>query len=93
MNNSDRNGLFNFMAFVGFIIIATLEIISGLNAIGVEIFGATIMNVLNTVKIICVLVVIGYYSWCFVSNKGKGLKITYFIALAVYIAFTVIMWF
>ena len=94
MRNSDNNNnVFNFMAFVGFIIIAVLEIISGLKAIGVDLFGATIMNLLNTIKNLCVMIVVGVYAWRFVAGKGKGLKITYFIALIVYVVFTVLMWF
>ena len=93
MRNSENNNVFNFMAFVGFVIIAVLEIISGLRAIGVDIFGATIMNLLNTIKNVCVMIVVGVYAWRFVSGKSKGLKITYFIALIVYIVFTVMMWF
>lgn len=89
-SSEGRNGIFNFMAFVGFIIIALLEVLSLIDSLIT--FGPVILNLLNTIKNVCVLVVVGVFAWRFVADKGKGLKITYFIALAVFVVFTVLMW-
>lgn len=91
-NTESRSNLILIMSFVAFVIIAVLEIISGLRSLGVELLGATIMNFLNTVKNICVIFVIGINAYRFVQNKSKTMKIIYFIALIVYIVATVFMW-
>lgn len=91
-SRESKNSALVIMSFVAFIIIAVLEIISGLRALGVDIFGATIMNLLNTVKNVCIIFVIGINAYRFVENKTKTWKIIYFVALAVYIVATVFMW-
>ncbi len=91
-SRESKSGALVIMSFVAFIIIAVLEIISGLRALGVDIFGATIMNLLNTVKNVCIIFVIGINAYRFVENKTKTWKIIYFVALAVYIVATVFMW-
>ena len=91
-SRESKNSTLIVMSFVAFIIIAVLEIISGLRAMGVDIFGATIMNFLNTVKNVCIIFVIGINAYRFVENKTKTWKIVYFVALAVYIVATVFMW-
>lgn len=91
-NTESRSNALIIMSFVAFIIIAVLEIIAGLKSMGVDIFGSTIMNLLNTVKNICVIFVIGINAYRFVENKSKTWKIIYFVALIVYIVATVFMW-
>lgn len=92
-NTESRSSALVVMSFVAFIIIAILEVISGLKALGLDLFGATIMNVLNTIKNVCVIFVIGINAYRFVENKSKGWKITYFVALLIFIVATVLMWF
>lgn len=91
--SSNKNSFVNVLAFVALIIIAVLEILSGLNHLGISILGATLLVLLNTVKNICVIIVISVAAYDYVSNKKKGHKIAFFIAIVVFLLGTVFAWF
>ncbi len=92
MKTSNKS-ILNLFAFIALITLAILEILTGLNSLGLELFGATVLNLLNTIKNICVVIVIGILAYSFVADKKKGWKITYWICVAIFIVGTVLMWF
>ena len=91
-NRESNSSALVVMSFIAFIIIAVLEVISGIKSLGLDLFGPTIMNILNTIKNVCVIFVIGINAYRFVENKTKGWKIVYFVALLIFIVATVFMW-
>lgn len=90
---SENKSVLNLFAFIALIALAILEVLTGLNGIGVELFGGTILSLLNTIKNICVVIVIGILAFNFVAGKKKGFIITYWICVAIFIVATVLMWF
>ena len=60
MKNTGKNvNVLNLMAFIGVIIIAVLEIFGFLARHDILTVGGTLVNFLDTLKNICILVVIG----------------------------------
>lgn len=90
---SENKSVLNLFAFIALITLAILEVLTGLNGIGVELFGGTILSLLNTIKNICVVIVIGILAYNFVAGKKKGFIITYWICVAIFVVATVLMWF
>ena len=90
---SENKNILSLFAFIALITLAILEVLTGLNSIGVELFGGTILSLLNTIKNICVVIVIGILAYNFVAGKKKGFIITYWICVAIFVVATVLMWF
>ncbi len=84
--------ILNLIAFIAFVVLAVLIAISGLNSVGIEIFGSTFLKVLETVKNVCVLIVLGYLSFVYVKFSGKFLKIVFIVAVCIFVAGTVMAW-
>lgn len=93
MRNSEKNvNILNLMAFIGVIIVAVLEIF-GLSFIKNLIsLGPTLEHLLNTIKNICIMLVIGITAYNFVKGKGKGWLITYIVAMSVIFITTILAW-
>lgn len=92
MKIKDNKNFLNFLAFLSFIIIAILIILTGLDSLGIHLFGTTLMALLETIRNVCVLLVVGLLSYKHVKGGKKFLKILYIIAVAVFIAGTVMIW-
>ena len=93
MKNTGKNvNVLNLMAFIGVIIIAVLEIFGFLASHDILTVGGALVNFLNTVKNICILVVIGITAYNFVKGKSKGWLITYIIAICIIILTTIFIW-
>ena len=93
MKNSEKNvNVLNRIAFIALIIFAVLQIFSVLSRWGVLSVTGFLPNFLDTVKNVCVCLVIGILGYRFVADKSKGLKITYWVCLAVIIVGTVLIW-
>ena len=75
--NSERSGLINFVAFVAIMVIALLEVFSVLAHFNVLTVGGTLINVLNTIKNVAVILVMGITAYKYASNRKKGVKIAY----------------
>ena len=91
MKNSNKN-LLNILSFVALVIIALLLAIENLlPLIGVELRG-TLINVLNTVKNIFIMIVVGVSAFNFVSNRAKWLRLFFWIAILIIAVATVLMW-
>lgn len=91
MKSSDRN-ILNLIAFIALIVVAVLGVFEILAHFNILTAQGALLNLLSTIKNICILIVVGITSYSFVSNKGKALKITYWIAFSIIIACTVLIW-
>ncbi|HCH74091.1 MAG TPA: hypothetical protein DEV87_02780 [Clostridiales bacterium] len=91
MKSSDRN-ILSLIAFIALIVVAVLGVFEILAHFNVLTAQGALLNLLSTIKNICILIVVGITSYSFVSNKGKGLKITYWVAFSIIIACTVLIW-
>ena len=95
MKNSNKN-VFNLMSYVALIIIALLIVVDNfLPIIGVQFTGAigTFMNILETIKNLFILIVIGVAAYNFIGDKAKWVKVVYWIAVVVFIVGAVLAWF
>ena len=93
MRNSEKNvNILNLMAFIGVIIVALLEIFTFLSSHNILTLGGALIDFLNTVKNICILIVIGIAAYNFVKGKGKGWIITYIVAISIIVLTTVFIW-
>ena len=93
MKNTGKNvNILNLMAFIGVIIIAVLEVFGFLARHDILTVGGTLVNFLDTLKNICILLVIGITAYNFVSGRSKGWLITYIIAICIIILATVFIW-
>ena len=91
-NNEKNTNIVNLMAFVGVIIIAVLEIFNLSFIKNLISLGPTLEHLLNTIKNICIMLVIGITAYNFVRNKGKGWLITYIVAMSVIFIATILAW-
>ncbi len=89
MSSEDRK-LLSFIAFVALIAVALLQILDALSPL-IQL-GAVLSNIINTIKNLCVCLVIGVTAYGFVAKKSKGFKITYWICIAIFVVFTVLIW-
>nr|MBO4517334.1 hypothetical protein [Clostridia bacterium] len=93
MKNTGKNvNILNLMAFIGIIIIAVLEIFAFFASHDILTVGGGLINFLNTLKNVCILVVIGITAYNFVKGKSKGWVITYIVAISVIVLTTIFIW-
>ena len=93
MKNNEKNvNILNLMAFIGVIIVALLEVFAFLSSHNILTLGDAIMNFLNTIKNVCILLVVGITAYNFVKGKGKGWLITYIVAISIIVLTTVFIW-
>lgn len=79
-----KNAL-NFIAFISLFIVAILVLINNiLPILGITI-GGILIKVLEIVKDVFFIILIGVTAYRFVSNKAKAWKIIYFIIFTIYI--------
>ncbi len=85
-------GFLNLVSFVALVVFAILEIFTVFD--GFNLFGddSTIILILNTIKVACVCIVIGFYAYPFVKDKKKGWKITFWVCFAILITSVVLGW-
>lgn len=93
MKNTEKSSNpLNFVAFVAIIIFAVLQIFSLLSYWEVLTVGGYLPQILETIKNVCVCIVIGCLSYRFVAGKSKGLKITFWVCLAIIVVGTILIW-
>ncbi len=90
--NSERNSLLNFIAFIAVMVIAILEVFNVLAHFNVLTVGGVIINILNTIKNLAIILVMGITAYKYASNRKKGVKIAYWIAVLIIVVATVLMW-
>ncbi|MBO4251451.1 MAG: hypothetical protein J5911_02180 [Clostridia bacterium] len=93
MKKTDNNvNILNLMAFIGVILVALLEIFSLSFVRDLISLGPTLEHLLNTVKNVCIMLVIGFTAYNFVKGKGKGWLIIYIIAMSIILIATILAW-
>ena len=82
----------NLIAFIALIVIAVLQVFSLLSHWGVLSVEGFLPSFLETLKNVCLCLVVGVLAYRFVANKGKGVKITFWVCLAIIIVATILFW-
>ena len=90
--NAERSGLINFIAFIAIISIAILEVLSVLEHFHVITVGGTLINILNTIKNVAIIFVMGVSAYRYASNRKKTVRIIFLVAILIIIATTVLLW-
>lgn len=91
MKNSDKN-ILNILSYFALAIIALLLVVEYiLPLIGIQLQG-TLLNILNSVKNLFILIVVGINAYAFTEGKAKWIKILFWVAIVVIIVCTVLMW-
>ncbi len=92
MKTSNKN-ILSLFAFIALIVVAILELFGILDHFNVlKISGGVVMHLLDTIKNICICIVIGICGYQFVSGKKKGWIITYWVCLVAVVTCTVLLW-
>lgn len=80
-----EKNFYNLLCFIVLFISAVLSIIGG-------ILDDKIENILRTVSEVFILLVLAISAYKFVSKKGKGWKVVYWVSFAIYVAGIVFIW-
>ena len=91
MKGQNKNVL-NLMAYIAFIVVALLIVVNNLFPLMGITIGGTLWNVLETVKNVLILLVLGIMAFNFTSGQAKWVKILYWVALVIFIVGTIILW-
>lgn len=92
MKSSNKNTL-NTLSYVALIIVALLMLINHvLPLIGLDI-GGPLVNVLETIKNVFVLMVIGISAYNFLPGRAKWVSVLFWVAIIVYVVGTILLWF
>ena len=91
MKGPNKNVL-NLMAYIAFIVVALLIVVNNLFPLMGITIGGTLWNVLETVKNVLILLVLGIMAFNFTSGQAKWVKILYWVALVIFIVGTIILW-
>ena len=82
----------NLISYVALVMIAFLLLVTQiLPMIGLNVEGA-LVNLLSTIQNVLVLIVIGFNAYSFASTNKKWVKILFWVAVAVFIVATVLIW-
>ena len=88
----DSKNTLNALSFFALMIIAFLLLIERfLPIIGITI-GGSFIGILDTIKDLFVLIVIGISAFNFAKNGKKNVKILFWVAVVVYIVATILFW-
>jgi len=87
-----NRGLVNFLSYIALLVIALLIVTGNLLPIfGIEIKG-TFISVLNTIRNVLILVVIGFAAFNYIPGKPKWIKILFWISIVVFVVGTCLIW-
>ncbi len=92
MKNSNK-GFINLLSYVALVIVAILmvvDIFAHFNILTIN--GGVLLNLLSTIKNLCILIVIGFAAYNFLPGNKKWVKVLFWISVIVLIIGTVIMW-
>lgn len=94
MKRTEKNvNVLNLMSFVALVIVAVLVVVNKLlPVVGVNTTGP-FFHALETVEKLFTIIVIGISAYNFVAKKGKAIKITYWVSVALFVAGVVLIWF
>ena len=86
------NKILNLISYFALIIIAFLLLITRiLPMIGLDVKG-TLINLISTIQNVLILIVISVNAYYFASTSKKWIKILFWVAIAVFIFATVVIW-
>ena len=85
MANKTNKTILNLFSFVALIIVAALVVVNNLLPIlGVN-MGGVVFVILEIIKDLLILVVIGFSAYDYISSKTEGYVITFWVAVAVFV--------
>ena len=77
MKKSNKN-LINLLAYIALVIVAALMVVDVLAHFNVlAISGGVLLNALNTLKNLCIIIVIGFVAYEFLPGNKKWVKILF----------------
>lgn len=89
---NDKNVL-SFLSFFALLIVAILIFVNKLLPIvGINV-GGSLLDILSTIKEVFILIVVGISAYSFVANKNKTWKIVFWVAILLFVAGVVLIWF
>lgn len=92
MKNGEKEvNLLNLFAYVALIIFAVLQVLSVFAHFNILKIEGVLINILDTVKNICVCIVIGVTAFKFIKGKSKGVIWSYWISLALFIICSILI--
>ncbi len=91
MKNSEKSFI-SLLSYVALVIVALLLIVDVLAHFDILTIKGMILSALETIKNICVLVVIGSAAYNFISGKAKWVKVLFWVSIIVLIVGTVLIW-
>ena len=83
--------LLNLFAFVALVIFAILQVVGVFSHFNLLKIQGALITILDTIKNLCVAIVIGVTAYKFVKGKSKGYLYTYWISLAVFILCSILI--
>lgn len=87
-----NNGALRVMAYIAFVVIALLILVNNLFPLMEIVITGPITNILETVKNVLILIILGIMAFKFTIGCAKWVKIIYWISLVIFITGTVILW-
>lgn len=91
-NNGSNGSMLNLVAYVALFVVAILQVFSVLSNFGILTVTGFLPKFLDTIKNICICVVIGVCSARFVRNKTKGYRVSFWVCIAIIVVGTVLIW-
>lgn len=92
MKNSNKS-LLNLVSYVALMLIALLLFVRNLLPVVGIVVGGPLIAVLSTLQNILMIIVIGVVAYDFAKSGKKWIKILYWIAVAIFIIGTILVWF
>ena len=86
MKNSNKN-IICVLAFIALVSVAVTTLLGAL------LDGSLFFNIIETVKNLCVILVVGITAYEFTKGKKDWVTIVYWVAVAVFIVGAILVWF
>jgi len=87
-----NKGILNLLSYIALVAIGLLIILQNFLPIIHVIISGGLVNLLETVKNILVLIVIGCTAYNFTSGRKQWVKILFWVAVAIFVVGTILMW-
>ena len=89
----NEKNVLSFLSFFALLIVAILIFVNKLLPIvGINV-GGSLLDILSTIKEVFILIVVGISAYSFVANKNKTWKIVFWVAILLFVAGVVLIWF
>ena len=89
---SKKTNVLNFIAYIALLVVAVLQVFTVLSHFEILTVTGFLPKFLDTVKNLCLCLVIGVCSARFVKNKTKGYRIAFWVSIAVIVVGTILIW-